>query len=205
MPSESGQNVPEKTAPASVPSDPPATGPVSGEDFTPPPRTEDATAETVRKLQGEKQQLTDQLLRKQAELENTRKRFQREKDEYLQYSLFQAVQSLVPILDGFELALQSDGGGEDYRKGIEIIYQQFRNALQRLGLEVMESKGQVFNPYMHEAVTLVETEDYEDNQIIEEMQRGYLFKSRLLRPARVKVAQKPAVASNPPDTDAKPE
>ena len=123
----------------------------------------------------------------------------------MQYSLFQAVQSLVPILDGFELALQSDGGGEDYRKGVELIFQQFRNTLQRLGLEVMECKGQPFNPYMHEAVTLVETEDFEDNQVIEEMQRGYLFKNRLLRPARVKVAQKPAAASSPSDPDAKPE
>ena len=201
MPAESEQDVPEKTAPASGPTGPSA----AGEDFTAPPRTEDLAVEAFRKLQEANQQLTDRLLRTQAEMENTRKRSLREKDEYLQYSLFQAVQNLVPILDGFELALQSGGSGEDYRKGVELIYQQFRNTLEKLGLEVMESSGQVFNPYLHEAVMLVETEDCEDNHVIEEMQRGYLFKNRLLRPARVKVAQKPAAQSSPPDSESKPE
>jgi molecular chaperone GrpE len=106
------------------------------------------------------------------------------------------VESLIPVLDGFELALQSNGSGEDYRKGVELIYQQLLGALRRLGLEVVESEGKQFNPYMHEAVSMVETTEHEDQQILAELQRGYLFKNRLLRPARVKVAQRPAAEPN---------
>lgn len=201
MSTEPEKDFPEKSAPPSAAS---PELPVR-EDFTPPPRAEESGAEIIRKLQAEKQQLTDQLLRKQAELENARKRLLREKDEFLQYSLFQTMEALVPILDGFELALQSDGNGEEYRKGVELIYQQFAGALQRLGLEVMDTQGRAFDPYLHEAVVTVETDQYEDQQIMEEMQRGYLFKNRLLRPARVKVAQRPAAEPNPPSSDVKPE
>jgi molecular chaperone GrpE len=186
---------PEKNA-----ADQPAQGaselPAPAEDFTPPEQPDDTVAEAIRKLQTEKQQLTDQLLRKQAEVENVRKRLTREKEEFQQYSLFQAVESLIPVLDGFELALQSNGSGEDYRKGVELIYQQLFGVLRRLGLETVESEGKQFNPYMHEAVSLVETDEHEDQQILAELQRGYLFKNRLLRPARVKVAQRPAAEPN---------
>ncbi|MGH9785417.1 MAG: nucleotide exchange factor GrpE, partial [Terriglobia bacterium] len=107
--------------------------PVPAEDFTAPERPDEAVAEAIRKLQAEKQQLTDQLLRKQADVENVRKRLTREKEEFQQYSLFQAVETLIPVLDGFELALESPGTGEDYRKGVELIYQQLFGALRRLG------------------------------------------------------------------------
>jgi molecular chaperone GrpE len=183
---------PEKNAAGQDAAEPPA----PAEDFTPPEQPDDAVAEAIRKLQAEKQQLTEQFLRKQAEVENVRKRLTREKEEFQQYSLFQAVESLIPVLDGFELALQSNGSGEDYRKGVELIYQQLLGALRRLGLEVVESEGKQFNPYMHEAVSMVETTEHEDQQILAELQRGYLFKNRLLRPARVKVAQRPAAEPN---------
>ena len=179
-------------------------GPVAaGEDFSPPELPEDGAAGVIRRLQAEKKELTDQLLRNQAEVENIRKRLAREKEEFQQYSLFQAVEGFIPILDAFDLALQSDGGGDEYRKGVELIYQQLRNALQRLGLEPIESVGGQFNPYMHEAVSLVETDEYEDHYVLQELQRGYLFKNRLLRPARVKVAQRPSAESDspPPSND----
>jgi len=197
---------PEKNAPNQPAAREACDSPAPAEDFTPPERPAEAVAEAVRKLQAEKQQVTDQLLRKQAELENVRKRLTREKEEFQQYSLFQAMESLIPVLDGFELALQSNGSGEDYRKGVELIYQQLFGALRRLGLEAIETKGGQFNPYMHEAVTLVETDEYEEHLVLEELQRGYLFKNRLLRPARVKVAQRPAAeSSSSPPSDGTPE
>lgn len=199
MGTEPEKNSPEKPAPAASEELAP------GEDFSPPQPPEEGVTQVIRKLQAEKQQLTDQLLRKQAELENVRKRLTREKEEFQQFSLFQTMEALVPVLDGFELALQSNGSGEDYRKGVELIYQQLRGALQRLGLEVIESKGNQFNPYMHEAVTLVETDQYEEHEIIEELQRGYIFKNRLLRPARVKVAQRPAAETSPTPPQSNPE
>lgn len=144
----------------------------------------------MRQLQEEKKQLMDQLLRKQAETENFRKRTEREKAEFMQYSLFNAVKELLPILDGFELALGSDGGGEDYRKGVELIYQKLIGALKKLGLQPVESKGREFDPRMHQAVATVETDQRPDHEIVEELQRGYFFKDRLLRPAMVKVAKR---------------
>ena len=151
----------------------------------------------MEKLLAEKRQLFDQLLRKQADLENSRKRMEREKSEFLKYSLFEAVKSLLPILDGFELALSSDGGDDEFRKGMQMICKQLLDALQKLGLEVIEAKGREFDPRLHEAMMTVATREYPDQQIVEELQRGYFFKQRLLRPARVKVAKR--LAAQPAD------
>ncbi|MCH8267200.1 MAG: nucleotide exchange factor GrpE [Acidobacteria bacterium] len=181
----------------------------SDENLTPAPSPPaEKLEETVEKLLTEKRQLFDQLLRKQADLENFRKRTEREKSDFLKYSLFDAVKSLLPILDGFELALGDDKGGDEFRKGMRLIYKQLLDALQKLGLEAMEAKGREFDPRLHEAVMTMETSEYPDQQIVEELQRGYFFKQRLLRPAMVKVAKHPAqpaepaegAAAEPPDT-----
>jgi molecular chaperone GrpE len=185
MPAEPGKDFIEKVSPSqsSDAGDPPA------EDFTPgAPATEDAE-DTVGKLREESKQLRDQLLRKQAEFENFRKRAERDKHESMQYSLLNAVKELLPILDGFERALETNGSGEEYRKGVALIYQQLFGALQKLGLKRVESQGRPFDPRLHEAVATLETNEFPDHQIVEEMQRGYFFKDRLLRPAMVKVAQ----------------
>ena len=182
---------------------PPAPDPpiAAGEDFSAPEVPEDDASGVIRRLQAEKRELTEQLLRKQAEVENIRKRLTREKEEFQQYSLFQAVEGFIPVLDAFELALQSDGGGDEYRKGVELIYQQLRSTLQRLGLEPIESVGGQFNPYMHEAVSTVETDEHEDHHVMQEFQRGYLFKNRLLRPARVQVTQRLSAETDSPSSD----
>jgi molecular chaperone GrpE len=195
---------PQKNA-ADLPSGIPAEEPAPAEDFSPPERSDDDSAAVIRRLQAEKKELMEQLLRKQADVENVRKRLTREKEEFQQYSLFQAVQGMIPVLDAFDLALRSDASGDEYRKGVELIYQQLRTALQKLGLEPIESVGGQFNPYMHEAVALVETDEHEEHDILEELQRGYLFKNRLLRPARVKVAQRPSAESDSPPPNGTPE
>jgi molecular chaperone GrpE len=158
------------------------------EDFT-PAQTEEVSPE-LQKLREENRKLTDQLLRKQAEVENFRKRAEREKEEFMQYSLSSAVKELLPILDGFELAMNNDGGGDEYRKGIALIYQKLASALQKLGLKPIESKGQEFDPHQHQAVATVETDEVPEHNVVEELQRGYFFKDRLLRPAMVKVAKR---------------
>ena len=198
MPTEPEKNSLEPETPAA------AEGPPAAENTPPQPATADLE-ETVRRLEAEKRQLTDQLLRQQAEFENLRKRLSREKEEFLQYSLFDMVKALLPILDGFELALVSDGGGEDYRKGVELIYQQLRSTLQKLGLEVMEVKGRKFDPHLHEAVAAIETDQYAEHQIVEELQRGYLFKQRVLRPAQVIISKHPVVEETRPQSDVQPE
>ena len=172
------------------------------EDFSAPAaQPPEAWEEIIRKLREENKQLTDQLLRKQADMENLRKRLAREKDEFLQFSISQTIESLLPILDGFELALASDGGGEEYRKGVELIYQQLLNTLQRMGLETIQAQGQSFDPHLHEAIVTVDTDQHPDQQIVEELQRGYFFRQRLLRPAKVKVAKRPSAELPSPNSD----
>jgi molecular chaperone GrpE len=189
MPAEPRKDKPKDSSAAT-----PAVDELSpAEDFAPaaaPPQ--EALEDTIRKLQAEKTQLMDQLLRKQAEIENFRKRTQREKEEFQQFSLFDTVKSLLPVLDGFELALRSEGSGEEYRKGVELIYQQLHGLLEKLGLKTVETKGHQFNPRLHEAVATTETDRFPEHQIVEELQRGYFFKDRLLRPAMVKIAKRRA-------------
>ncbi|MBI2819629.1 MAG: nucleotide exchange factor GrpE [Acidobacteria bacterium] len=183
---------------------PPADGePSPGEDFAPPAGpTAETTEQVIAHLREQNRQLADQLLRSRADMENTRKRLAREKEEFQTYSLFQSLQALLPILDGFELALAAEGGGEDYRKGVEIIYLQFLGTLQRLGLEPIEAKGKPFDPNMHEAIAAVETDTVPEQHVVDEMQRGFFFKNRLLRPAKVRVAKQPATANPSLNPDA---
>ena len=150
-----------------------------------------AEEETIRQLRDEIRGLNETLLRKQADFENIRKRMAKEKEDFLQYSLTSTLESLLPVLDGFNMAIKSPGEGENYRKGVEIIYQQFLTTLQKLGLEPIETKDQFFDPNLHEAVAAVDTDMYEDQQIIDELQSGFMYKNRLLRAARVRVAHNP--------------
>jgi molecular chaperone GrpE len=143
-----------------------------------------------QKLLREKQELYDRLLRKQAELENFRKRMQREKEEFLQHATADLVRALLPTLDGLERALKHRDASvpEQFYKGIELIYKQLSDVLGGAGLAPVETAGQIFDPHLHQAVETVERPGYRDHEIVEELQKGYKLKQRLLRPAVVKVA-----------------
>jgi len=140
----------------------------------------------------EKADLLDRLLRRQAEFENFRRRVDREKSEFAHYASNEAVAALLPILDDFERALKQESADKEYERGTELIYQRLVDTLKKLGLEPIDSAGQPFDPYIHQAIERVETDQSEDHTILEEYQRGYNFKGRLLRPAMVKVAVRPA-------------
>ncbi|HZT31516.1 MAG TPA: nucleotide exchange factor GrpE [Bryobacteraceae bacterium] len=142
-------------------------------------------------LAAEKADLYDRLLRRQAEFENFRRRAERERSEYLQYAAMDLAGLLVPILDDFERALKVETGDKNYAKGVEMIYQRLWDTLKKMGLEPVQAAGQPFDPNVHQAVDRVETEEVEDQTVLEEYQRGYFFKGKLLRPAMVKVAVKP--------------
>ena len=143
-------------------------------------------------LASEKAELQDRFLRRQAEFENYRRRVDREKSEFVQYASSEAVTAMLPVLDDFERALKQETSDSDYQRGMELIYQRFLEGLKKLGLEPITSVGQPFDPYIHQAIERVETEDSEDQTVLEEYQRGYNFKGRLLRPAMVRVAVAPA-------------
>lgn len=144
----------------------------------------------------ERAELEDLLRRRQAEFENFRRRVERERMEFLEYAGMESVRALLPTVDDFERALkaaQASGseGENELLKGIELIYKRLLESLTKSGLEPIVTEGQSFNPHLHEAVQRVEQEDAADGTILEEYQRGYNFKGKLLRPAMVKVAVRP--------------
>jgi molecular chaperone GrpE len=151
---------------------------------------------TVRRsspnVEGEPSQILDRLARMQADFENARKRAVKEQQEFREYALFDAVKSLLPVLDSFERALRvSSSQNTDFRSGIELIYMQVLDALVKLGVHPIHATGEKFDPTIHYAVQVIDTHEVKDQLVLEELQRGYKFKDRLLRPAMVSVANNP--------------
>jgi len=143
-----------------------------------------------QKLKGERDALLDRLARMQADFDNARKRAQREQQEFREYASADTVKAILPILDSMERALHASAAEKsDLRNGVELIYKQLLDALTKLGLRPIPAKGEPFDPRLHEAIEMVDTSEAEDHQILEELQRGYKFKDRLLRPSMVKVAR----------------
>ena len=155
----------------------------------PPASVDSLTAERDRLLE-EKNDLQDRLLRRQAEFDNFRRRADRERADLLEYANTETVRAILPILDDFERALKIECADKDYVRGMELIYQRLSDALKKLGLEPIEVAGQKFDPHVHHAVEMIETEEHEDHSILDEYQRGYNFRGKLLRPAMVKVSVK---------------
>jgi len=145
------------------------------------------TAERDRLLE-EKNELVELVRRRQAEFDNFRKRAEREKSEVLEFAHSDSVRAILPILDDFERALKTPTADKVYARGMELIYQRLGEALKKLGLETITTKGLKFDPHVHHAVDMVETSDVEEQTILDEYQPGYNFRGRLLRPAMVKVA-----------------
>jgi molecular chaperone GrpE len=164
------------------------TGPIS---ITGKAADESAASET-EKLRAERDALLDRLARLQAEFDNARKRAVREQQEFREFAAADVIKNFLPILDSFERALKAGGSNSnsnDFRNGIELIYRQFQDALQKIGVQPIVSVGQPFDPRVHEAVEMVDTTEVPDHHVLDELQRGYKYKERLLRPAMVRVAR----------------
>jgi molecular chaperone GrpE len=155
-------------------------------------------AAAYRSLRVEKDALYDRLLRKQAELENLRKRTQQEKADFLQHATSELIRALLPTLDGFERALKQRDATvpAQFYEGMELIYRDLLTVLRRAGLVPLETVGKTFDPHIHQAVETVAAGRHRDQEIVEEFQRGYKLKQRLLRPAIVKVAVAAAVENS---------
>ena len=142
------------------------------------------------KLKSENALYLDRLARLQAEFENFRKRNQREQTEFRDYALTDTLKQLLPILDSLDRAAKvEDVSTEDLRSGVELIDRQFHDVLTRLGVEPIQAAGQPFDPSLHQAIQMVETREVPDNHVIDELQRGYRLRDRVLRAAMVRVAQ----------------
>ena len=163
------------------------TGPIS---ITGKAADESAVSET-EKLRAERDALLDRLARLQAEFDNARKRAVREQQDFREFAAADVIKNFLPIFDSFERALKAggDSNSNDFRNGIELIYRQFQDALQKIGVQPIVSVGQAFDPRVHEAVEMVDTSEVPDHHVLDELQRGYRYKERLLRPAMVRVAR----------------
>ena len=149
------------------------------------------------RLQMEKDELAAKYsaaVRQLADLDNARKRIERERREDTAKITAHVIEPLLPVLDAFEraLAAHSDPAYEDYRKGFELIYRQLLEALARFGVERIEAMGRPFDPHVHQAVERVESSEHEDGTVVEDLRHGYKLRERVLRPALVRVAFRPA-------------
>ena len=160
---------------------------------TPSPETETAEAVPVEDkaaaLEAELKEKSDRILRLQADFENFRRRTAKEKEELAAVITQNILGDLLPLLDNFERAMaveQSDG--EAFQKGVEMIFTQLREVLDKHGLQSIEAEGQTFDPNFHQAVMRVEDSDAPDGTITQVLQKGYQAKGRVIRPAMVQVA-----------------
>jgi molecular chaperone GrpE len=152
----------------------------------------------LKKLTEERQEFTEKLVRRQADFDNYRKRTERERSEIYNRALGEAVRRFLPVLDNLQRALEAERvievkESEEFRHflhGVELINRQLGGVLEGLGIEVVPTVGELFDPHIHEAVATEETDEVAPDTIVQEMQRGYRLGDKLLRPAMVKVATK---------------
>jgi len=150
-----------------------------------------AREDELEKLRSERDNLFDRLVRLQAEFDNYRKRSARENADFRDFAVADAARTLLPVIDSFSLALKNASAKpEDLRKGVELIHKQLQDVLQKLNVERVPAQGQPFDPNVHEAIEVVESDEVPDHHVLEELQPGYRIKGRLLRPAMVRVAKK---------------
>ena len=152
---------------------------------------EDPATERER-VRAERAAYLDRAARIQAEFENFRKRSDKQQQEFREYALADAMTTLLPILDSLDRALNTKVASlEDFHAGIELIDKQFHDALAKLGVQPIAAEGEPFDPNLHQAIQMVDTEEVADNHVLDELQRGYKLKDRLLRPVMVRVARHP--------------
>ena len=162
----------------------------TGHDQWPAMRAASAEENAVEKAKAELDALRDRMARLQAEFENVRKRAAKEQQDFKKYALADALKSLLPILDSFDLALQTSAySPQEFRAGVDLIRRQLYDALGKLGLTAMQAKGELFDPIVHQAVDIVDSAATKNNHVLDELQRGYKIGDRLLRPAMVRVAR----------------
>ncbi|WP_139994321.1 nucleotide exchange factor GrpE [Paenibacillus paridis] len=149
---------------------------------------EDARYVELVKQAEESQQ---RLLRAQADFDNFRRRTLKEKEELGQYASMKLIGQLLPVVDNFERAVAAasvNGDFESLAKGVDMIFRQLEQTLEQEGLKAMNVVGEPFNPDFHQAIMQVDSDEHEEGIIVEEVQKGYILKDKVLRPAMVKVS-----------------
>jgi molecular chaperone GrpE len=145
--------------------------------------------EEITNLQKEKEEVYQRYLRTQAEFDNFKKRSLKEKEAAAKYKAQDLVTELLPAIDNFERALQVEANDatKGLLDGISMVYRQLIDALKSQGVEIIETVGKEFDPTIHQAVMQVEDDSVDSNIVVEELQKGYMIKDRVIRPSMVKV------------------
>ena len=150
-------------------------------------------SERLKDKETEAEEYLNALQRLQADFENYKKRMLKEQTEILGMASKNLIQELIPVVDNLERAIEAGKQTTDiatFSKGVELVYSQLMDVLKKTGVSQIDPHGEEFDPFHHEAVMQVESNEHADNTIIEVLQKGYLLKGRLLRPASVKVTKK---------------
>ncbi len=167
-----------------------------------PPADAGETAEAPQDLQAERDDLLARLQRVSADYMNYQKRVQRERDDYLGFARADLIKALLPVLDDMERALEvaRENHGEDdgFFKGIQLVHDKTLEVLGRFGCTVIQAVGKPFDPDKHSAIMQQPSDEHEPQTVIQEVQKGYMFGGRALRPSGVVVAVAPQDAPQPP-------
>ena len=153
-----------------------------------PVKDSGSAAAELEQVKGERDQLLDRLTRLQAEFDNARKREVKERADAREYTISHTVEPFLGVMDNFQLALKAGGTAEQLRGGVELILKQMEDALKGLNVQAVETVGAQFDPRIHEALGSIETKEFPDHQVLEEIRRGYRIREKLLRPALVRIA-----------------
>lgn len=150
-----------------------------------------AMKQEIERLQQELEESRGRLIRAQADFDNFRKRTRLEKEDFAKYASFKLIEQLLPVVDNFDRAIQTSRETRDFDgmlKGVEMTFRQLDQVLAQEGLAAMDAIGQPFDPDRHQAIMQVESDEYEEGIVVEEIQKGYMLKDKVLRPAMVKVS-----------------
>ncbi|MFF2155951.1 nucleotide exchange factor GrpE [Paenibacillus chitinolyticus] len=155
------------------------------------PEAEGATNTELDELRKAAEESQQRLLRAQADFDNFRRRTRQEKEEFAKYASLKLIEQMLPVIDNFDRALVSSRETQDFEaltKGIEMVYRQLEQVMTQEGLTPIEAVGQPFNPEFHQAIMQVESDEHEEGIVVEEVQKGYMLKDKVIRPSMVKVS-----------------
>jgi molecular chaperone GrpE len=152
----------------------------------------DESEQKIAELQAKLDETENKMLRAQADFDNFKRRSRLDQEAAQKYRAQSLVSEMIPALDNFERALQIEADNDQTKsllQGMNMVYNQLVQALKNEGVEAINSVGEQFDPHLHQAVMQIEDENYESNSVVEELQKGYKLKDRVIRPAMVKVNQ----------------
>jgi molecular chaperone GrpE len=151
----------------------------------------DPAASQLEELKKQADDNYQRYLRAQADFDNFRRRARQEKEDFAKYASLKLIEQLLPVVDNFSRALAASKDNRDYDalvKGLDMTYRQLDQVLVQEGVSPIEAVGQPFNPELHQAVMQVESEEHGEGIVVEELQKGYMLKDKVIRPAMVKVS-----------------